>query len=340
MFIGLWATCGLLALAPRAAAADPTDADRMTARTLAVEGQTALERSDYRTASDRFARADALVHAPTLLLGLARAQAGLGKLVEAHESYQRIVREGVRPGSPPVFARAVDEATREVGTVAARLAWVTIDVSPPAGAAVVLDGVAISKAAVGAKRPVDPGVHHVRAMAPGYAARDETFSVDESQKVTLTLALAAVPGGARPDAPAQEGDSRDAKPAVGGGPADVGADASGRGAGNRIAAGVAFVIGAGGLVTGGTAGVLALRKQRTLERACPAGACGTDRQADIDDFHQLTTMSTVGFVVGGIGVATGIVLLVTAPSDRPSAPSSARLSAFVGPGTFGMRGEF
>src|SRR5262249_26947752 len=103
--------------ADMALAAEPSDADRATARSLAEEGKAALDRFDYRTAEDRFARADALLHAPTLLLGLARAQAGLGKLVEAHESYMRIQREGVKPGSPPVFARAQEDAAREVGAI-------------------------------------------------------------------------------------------------------------------------------------------------------------------------------------------------------------------------------
>src|SRR5262245_55268595 len=185
--IGVGVAC--VVLAPAASAADPSDADRMTARALAEEGRAALATADYRLAEDRFARADALVHAPTLLLGLARAQAGLGKLVEAHESYRRIVREGVRPGSPVVFTKAVDDAAREVDAVAGRLAWITIVVSPSASAAVALDGVAIPKAAVGAKRPVNPGTHRVRAMAPGHQARDETFSVREAQTTELNLLL-------------------------------------------------------------------------------------------------------------------------------------------------------
>src|SRR6266542_5174969 len=99
LLISIWTACGL-ALAPVKASAEAPDADRTMARAMAEEGQDALERRDYRVAEDRFTRADALIHAPTLMLGLARAQAGLGKLVEAHESYQRILREGVKPGSP------------------------------------------------------------------------------------------------------------------------------------------------------------------------------------------------------------------------------------------------
>src|SRR5258706_3157916 len=92
-------------LTSSAALAEPTPADRATARTLAQEGQQALEAKNYAIAIDRFGRADSLVHAPTLLLGLARSQVGLGKLVEAQESYNRIIREGVAATSPHSWAK-------------------------------------------------------------------------------------------------------------------------------------------------------------------------------------------------------------------------------------------
>src|SRR6202035_4895450 len=106
------ASLALAVLAAPAARAQ-SDVDRATARQLGGAGQQALEAKDYKTAEDDFRRADSLVHAPTLMLGLARALAAEGKLVAAHEAYQRIIREGVAPGAPPVFARAVDSAKAE-----------------------------------------------------------------------------------------------------------------------------------------------------------------------------------------------------------------------------------
>src|SRR6267378_5282553 len=103
-----------LALLSPAALAEPTAADRATARTLAQEGQQALESRNFAVAIDKFSRADSLVHAPTLLLGLARAQVGLGRLVEAQENYNRIIRDGVAPNSPHSWAKALDDANKEV----------------------------------------------------------------------------------------------------------------------------------------------------------------------------------------------------------------------------------
>ena len=75
----------------------------MTARALAHDGYEAQTHREYAVAEDRFRRAESLVHAPTLELGLARAQVGLGKLVEAHETYRRIVREPPAPDAPAPF---------------------------------------------------------------------------------------------------------------------------------------------------------------------------------------------------------------------------------------------
>ncbi len=45
-----------------------------------------------RSAEDR---ATALVHTPALMIDWARSLVGLGKLVEAKERYEQIIREGV-----------------------------------------------------------------------------------------------------------------------------------------------------------------------------------------------------------------------------------------------------
>jgi hypothetical protein len=115
-----------LALAVRTAAAQPNEADRATARALALEGNAALQKKDYATAVDRFGRADALVHAPTLVVDWARALQGLGRFVEAHEKYELVIREGVDPSAPKSWQRALDEAKKELELLKPRLAWITV----------------------------------------------------------------------------------------------------------------------------------------------------------------------------------------------------------------------
>src|SRR6476620_2317340 len=149
------------------AGAAPSPSDRATARNLAQEGEAALVKNAFTTAVDRFSRADALVHAPTLLLELARAQIGLGKLVEAEAIFRRIVSEGVPAGSPKSWTKALEDATQAVDVVAARIPSVTIKVEGPAEAITTLDDVAVAPTTLGVKQPINPGAHTVRASVPG-----------------------------------------------------------------------------------------------------------------------------------------------------------------------------
>src|SRR5262249_36100174 len=154
-----------------ARAASPSDADRATARAIAAEAHRAFDEKDYATAAEKFARADALVHAPTLMLGLARSQAALGKLVAANESLNRIVREGIAPHSPKVFADAVEDARRELVTLTPRLSWITVHVNGAAGhedtLKVQVDGVDVPAAAIGVPRAADSGRHVATATFDG-----------------------------------------------------------------------------------------------------------------------------------------------------------------------------
>jgi hypothetical protein len=306
---------GALTAAPAYA---ETEADRATARELAQEGQAAFDKGEYAVAADRFARADALVHAPTLLLALGRAQAKLGRLVQAYESYSRIVREGVPDGASKVFKKAVEEAKREVEPIKARLAWATIQVQGPSAssAKVTVDADQVPAAALGVRRAVNPGDHVLRAEAEGFAPAEKPFHVSEGETVTLELALepskeapASTGAGAPPPAPSAP--VTKAAP-----PAD-----SESGSGRRTFAFVALGVGAAGLTVGAITGVLAMRKHSDLEDACPDGRCPPGEQNDLDAYRTLGTVSTVGFVVAGVGAAAGLTLLLTAPKREPETAS-------------------
>src|SRR6185436_6409179 len=120
-------------------AAEPSAEDRTTARALAAEGYKALQAKDYATAADRFRRADELVHAPTLLVDLARSLVGLGRLVEAHEAYERVLRDGVSDNMAWSWKKAYENAINEQKALEPRLAWITISVQGAEGAQVKVD---------------------------------------------------------------------------------------------------------------------------------------------------------------------------------------------------------
>jgi hypothetical protein len=303
-----------------------SEADRATARELAREGQAAFDRGDFESAADRFARADALVHAPTLLLALARAQNKLGKLVQSYESYSRILREGVPEGSPPVFKKAFEDAKKEVEPIRARLGWVTIDVKGPANARVSIDDTAVPPAAVGVRRAVNPGGHVIKAEAEGFLPAEQSISVAEGESAAASLVLepdpnsqvAAATGASAAQASQGNGAKIEAPPDA---PRAAGST-------SRTLGFVALGVGAAGLVVGGVTGVMALGKRGDLDDACPGGQCPEGQRANLDGYRRLGTVSTIGFIVGGVGAATGVTLLLTSrKGSERSQTTSLRLGA-------------
>src|SRR6185437_3943455 len=126
------------AILPTVASAQISDADKATARELTVQGYEALKSKDYVAAADRFSRADKLFHAPTIIVGLAKANLALGKLVAAQELFSRAAHETVPPNASVAITNAVEEAQRELSAVAPRVPGVVINVVGPEGAKVTI----------------------------------------------------------------------------------------------------------------------------------------------------------------------------------------------------------
>jgi hypothetical protein len=346
--------------APRPALAQ-SDSDRATARALGQEGEQALEARDFKTAEDRFRRADRLVHAPTLELGLARALAANGKYVESQETYNRIIREGVAPGAPEAFRKALEDAKREVDTVAPKVSGVTITVQAAGGgdvssAKITIDDQPMNTASLGVRRLIDPGAHVLRVMVDGFKPAEERFTVPDggsvSEPVTLEKDLSAPAAGATPAATAPATTGAPGASALAG---SNGAPAASAGAGTpeHPASGggksalpwVAFGVGGAGLVVGAVTGAMALGKHSDLSNSCtlPNNGCPTAQQDSLNSYHTLGAVSTVGFIVGGVGVVAGVVLLLTQPKGESApAPQAAGLHVVpvVGPGSLGAFGSF
>jgi hypothetical protein len=319
-----------------------SDGDRATARSLGVDGQQALDSKDYKAAEDRFRRADSLVHAPTLMLGLARSLAGLGRYVEAQETYNRIIREGLPPGASDVFKRALADAKKEVDGVGPKIGGVTIGVHAAGGAEVpnakvVLDGLPVSTASLGVRRSIDPGSHVLQVSGDGFKPAEVRFdvvaggSVDQPVTLEADLSAAAPPAAALPSAPA----ASEQPPPQGSG-----------GGARAVLPWVAFGVGAAGLGVGAVTGFIAMGKHSDLATKCPTGTCDSTNQGDLDSYHSVATISTIGFIVGGVGVAAGAILLVTRPKVEsgaaPARPAQTglRVVPVFGLGSIGAVGEF
>src|SRR5262249_30271223 len=151
------------------------------------------------------------------------------------------------------------------------------------------------------------GDHTVTAGGAGFQSKDQTFNVPEGGSQSIALTLDKATGATSDLPPPPPHPSRDSPKAMRKTP---GFAALGGG-----------VVGVGlGAVTGG----IALGKHGSLADACPNG-CPSSSQADIDSYHTMGTLSTVGFIVGGVALAAGAVLVITAPkaNEKPVAPKTA-----------------
>jgi hypothetical protein len=327
-----------------------SDGDKATARQLTIDGYEALKKNDYAGAADRFKRADSLYHAPTITLGMARAQVGLGKLVTAQELYSRVVHEPLPPNASAGVTKAVEDAKRELEALSPRVPSVVINVKGTDASRVSLDGVDVPSAALGVKRPVDPGKHSIKATAAGFAPGEATVSLLEGKSESVTIELkpgqdtsappvvAALPAGVTPSVKPTEptpvlGNAAPVSPA----PDHVEAKRSTQ----KTLGFVALGVGAAGLIVGGITGGLALGKHGDIVKSCPEGHCPPDQKASlqpaIDSYNGMGTISTIGFIAGGALAATGVVLMLTAPRVKVT---QATATPIVGLGFVGAKGSF
>lgn len=319
-----------LLAAPAVATAAPSELDRSMARSLAAEGYEALVAKRYTTAEDRLRRADALVHAPTIVVDHARALVGLGRLLEARERYQLVIREGVDAKAPPSWRQALADAEKEDAALDARFAWLVVRVDGPSNPNVTIDGVTIPVNALGARRAMDPGLRAVRVTATGYVSADQSVTLREGEERELTFVLKPPPS-----VDLSEGDS----------PPTSTSPVAQENAKPRWPMWVAFGAGGVGLAVGSVTGALALGAHSDLKGQCPGGRCEPTSaeekrrmDGDVSRYRTLGTLSGIGFAVGVAGAATGVVLLLT--GKPPAAAASLPVLPLVGPGTVGVEGRF
>jgi hypothetical protein len=312
------AAFALLSLASTPAWAAPSAKDRAEARTLAAEARTALKAQRFEDAVEGLRRADQLDPSSQLKLDLARALVGAGKLVEASSVLHQL--DGA-PAKSFQEKKNAEAAKKLVGEVESKIPWVQISVTGPKAedASTTLDGNEIDASS---EVPVDPGEHVVVVEAEGWKRAEEKVKLAEGvhEVVRIKMEREAV-AEAPPPAPPSSG-------------------------GSKLPAAIAFGVGAAGFGVGVVFGLLAFDKTGAAKERCDGDVCPDSPKlvALRDQAVTYGNISTAGFIAGGVGVATGIVLLIT--SSGSSAPEEAGktegawVEPWVGPGQAGLAGAF
>jgi hypothetical protein len=275
--------------------------DPAAAEALFREGRAAVVKSDWETACPKFRESQRLDPAAGTLLNLADCEERRGKLATAWQLFRQL-GEGLAPGDDrlPVARQRAAALERRLPHLTVRYAG-----TPPPGTKIRRGDVELGDASFGSALPVDPGTYTVTASAPGYATTTSVVTVAEGASSVVEVQLGA--------------------PSAGGEiPAKVPAST------NRTAGWVIAGVGAAGLATGVIAGILTLSRKGTVDENCNADTKKCN-QAGLDAAESGKTLgkiTTVGLVLGAIGVGVGGYLLL---SGSPESPRTA-VSAWAGPG--------
>lgn len=340
----LWATRARLALAavllatatvPSTADAQVDDATRGAARTMGQEGLDAYDAGRYGEAVEKLGAAYAAAPVPALGLWLARALAKSGQLVEASERYGEVTRLKVQPGQDEDTQRqAQADAETERSALLPRIPNLRVQIkgADPSSVEITVDGAKLPSSLLAAPRPTNPGERIVEGKL-GTQVVTQRVTLGEGETCTVVLAFTAEPAAAAllAPAPAAEPPVSSSPP----GPAQPLDAGTARGSPQHALGYVGLGVGGVGIVVGAVSGLVALGKKGKLEDdGCVDGHCFPSQQSDVDAYNSTLTVSTVGFIVGGVGLAAGVSLLLAAPRARENVALS------IGPGSVAVRGRF
>jgi hypothetical protein len=322
------------------------DQDKAAARSLATQGAESFTAGRFEEAIDLVSRAEALVHAPTHLLLIARAQKQLGRLVAAKETYLKVAREELPAAAPPAFKKAQQDAREELAAIDPKIASLRLTIEGAAGRkiSVTLDGQPVADALLGVHRPVDPGNHAIVASAPGQSPIEQQVTLGEGERKDLTIPIPAVQ--AAPVAPLSTA------PALGVGAGTTSPDAGG-GSKSGLMLGLGIggaAVGLGGVVLGAVFLAKGFSTQQDADDLNNRLACEAKRTCTADEREKISSLDsdaasqkTVGTIVltgGGLLLAGGVTLTVLELTSKPAPKSTAWVAPYVTPTGLGVHGAF
>ena len=318
--------CAVLActLASGIASAAPSPADIATARSLVVEGRKLRQAGEFGKAVEKLQAAFTLYRTPVTGHELALAHRDASQLIEAREIALLVVKMPVESDEGKASETARAECAKMVTELAPKIAKVTLTiVNLPAGSTpmVTIDGDAV--VVFSEPRLINPG-KHVAVVKAGTAEQKVEFALGEGEAKTVEVTMPAAAATPTPT------------------PTPTPTTTNPPSTETRTSAGwltwTGFSVGAAGFLVGSIAGAAALSQSGKLHDACDGGfSCPKSEAGAIRTYNATTTISTIGFIVGGIGVSVAVIDLATGATATKKTGST-HLS--IGLGSLGLGGSF
>lgn len=308
---------GAVLAAPAIASAD--DAQTQAAEALFRQAKVLMERGELEEACEKFAASHALEPGLGTLLFLGDCYERSGRFASALQTFEDAAKlAGERDDDSRAHLASV--RAKALGPRVPRLE-IERGESQPDNLQITINGVPFDQRSFGRAVPRDEGEYEIRFSAPGR----ETFVAHIRLKNGATSpTVVEVPRLVATSRPSSVLEAREPDVAV----------ESSSGDAQRT---WAWVVGGAGLALGIGSGVLtalAAGKNDDSKASCdPANAnrCSPDGVRLREDAKTMATWATVAGVAGGVAIAGGIVLYVSAPANESGLPESALV---------GVRGRF
>jgi hypothetical protein len=301
--------------------AQPLDASsRKAAVELGGSGLDAYDAGRYQEAREMLDKAFVVARIPTLGLWSGRALEKLGLWQEAAARFDETARLELVKDAPASHQEAQDDARKELADLQARMPALTIEIegAPAEQVRLTFDGKPLATTPEALKFSANPGQHTLEAQF-GTATQLRELSLEPKAHENIVITFDAPPGEAAPAPAPAPVDER---------PGDTGWPL-------RTWGWVSVGVGAAGIAVGtiGLAGALSNKSELESSAECQGRRCSEAASSIIDSYDSWKTISTIGFVAGGLFAATGATLILI---DTPAAEAQ----ALVGPGFVGARGSF
>jgi len=303
---------GLLFASPPLLAA-PSGKDVAAAKKADKQGRKLEKKKDLEGAKQAYEEAIGLNDTPATRVRLAGVDEKLGNLMEAAD-HLRVALDAKKKLS---FNQRI-KAQRQLKSIEKRIPVLKLELPFSFSGKVHIDDRELDVGELGAPIKLNPGSHKIKAEAEGFQTYKESIELAEKDEKNLTVLMTELPKEAPPPEPKPEPKK----------------------SGDKTLAYVALGVGVVGLAVGGYMGLKARSTKSELDDACKSGVC-TEAQRDLyDRGKSQANVSTIGFIVGAVGIGAGTVLLLTGGGDKEGKVEARRVTPYVGLGHAGFTGQF
>jgi len=299
-------------------------ADKAAAEALFDRGLALMREGKIQEACERLEQSQAIERGIGTMLYLAECYEKTGKTASAWALFREAASWAQAAGQPD----RAEAGKRRAERLEKGLSRLTIQVaaaSRVAGLELKDNGAPVHPSVWAVSVPVDPGIHHIEAKAPGYRAWAGDVKVDDN----AGSAEIGVPALERLPESEIAAAAESAKPSAALGPAATPVDQKGL---TKLQIASIAVGGTGvvALALGTGFGVSALKKNDDALKDCRGNTCDTAEGAELSK-EALTAAraSNALLAVGGVLVVGGLLTFFLAPKERrvALAPSIDRASA-------------